>query len=157
MKVVISARSCMAHRKLYTNFNYMTINKGRQSLIMCEVQSWNTCMAFNKEIKIGPIYERCGRLILLRSPKFNHGWCINFKFPVFTFRVLRWDWTLISKCWFNPLECTYGSVILHIYRTLPYCVTERDLIPYTHYFLIRSPVQIWLNLVYTHFLFLFFS
>ena len=60
---------------------------------------------------------------------------------------LRWDWTLISKCWFNPLECTRGPVIFHIYRTLPYCVTERDLIPYTHYFLIRSPVQIWLNLV----------
>ena len=70
--------------------------------------------------------------------------------------TLRWDWTLISKCWFNPLECTYSPVILHIYRTLPYCVPQRDLIPYTHFFLIRSPVQIWLNLMYTHFLFLFF-
>ncbi len=29
---------------------YITRNKGRQSLLMCEVQSWNTCMEFNKEI-----------------------------------------------------------------------------------------------------------
>ncbi len=39
------------------------INKGRQSMLMCKVQSWNHCMAFNEEIKIGPIYERCGPLI----------------------------------------------------------------------------------------------
>ncbi len=46
---------------LYT----ITRNKGSQSLLMCETQSWITCKEFNKEIKIGPIYERCSRLILL--------------------------------------------------------------------------------------------
>ncbi len=35
------------------------------------------------------------------------------------------DWTLISKCWLNPSEYTYGLVILQIYRTLLYCLTER--------------------------------
>ncbi len=46
-------------------FFSITRNKGMQSLLMCEVQSWNTCMEFDKEIKIGPIYERCNCLILL--------------------------------------------------------------------------------------------
>ncbi len=33
---------------------------------------------------------------------------IDFKICILN---LRWDWTLISMCWFSPLECTYGPVI----------------------------------------------
>ncbi len=39
------------------HYTFITRNKRRQPLLMCEVQSLNTCtcMAFNREIKIGPI------------------------------------------------------------------------------------------------------
>ena len=32
--------------------------------------------------------------------------------------ALRWHWTLISQCWFIPLEYTYGPVILHIHSEM---------------------------------------
>ena len=32
---------------------------------MCNVQSWNKCIVFNKEIKTDPIYPRCSGLNLI--------------------------------------------------------------------------------------------
>ncbi len=50
---------------VFRSHKFITRNKGRQALLMCEVQSCNKCIEFNKEIKTGPIYQRCSHLKLI--------------------------------------------------------------------------------------------
>ncbi len=50
-----SVHSCLTLTIVLPLHCCITRKKGRQSLLMCVVQCWNTCMAFNKEIKIGMI------------------------------------------------------------------------------------------------------
>ena len=51
----------------------ITRNKGRQLLLICEIQSWNTRMAFNKEIKIVPIYVQSDLWSDVRSTFLGDG------------------------------------------------------------------------------------